>query len=115
MKRIFLVAVLFVLFAAPVLAFEQVSTVVSNNGVTGAVTCSSAATQVLPSQPGRFTMGMVNNDSSKTVYWGYSATVTSSTGIPIYAHSAMVKDRTQRPIYCVTAGSDTVDLRYYWE
>jgi putative hemolysin len=113
-KLVFTVFFLFIMVGVAS-AFTEVSTVVSNNGVTGVVTCSSVAQQVVPAQAGRFTVGMVNNDATNTVYWGYTAAVTSSTGIPIYAKSMMIKDRTKRAIYCVTANPNTVDLRYYWE
>jgi hypothetical protein len=101
-------------------AYQEVSTVVSNNGVTGVVMCASVAKQIVPAQPGRFNFGMINNDSTKTVYWGYSSSVSdasgsASPGIPIYAKSGVFKDRTKRAFWCVTNGSDVVELRYFWE
>jgi hypothetical protein len=116
-KVIFTVFFLFVMVGMAY-AQTQVSTATSQGITTGVVICSSAAQQIVP-VGGRVSLGMVNHNAStdtsgNTVYIGRS-NVTVATGVPIYAKSALVLDRTRAAIYCISSGAELIAVRYWYE
>lgn len=81
----------------------------------GAVTITSTATLILPANTARRGCLVVNN-GSVAVYFGFDASVTASTGMPLAASGGVLmdsgdNDSFRTAIWGITASS-TSDVRY---
>jgi hypothetical protein len=124
MKRLttaVVILLVFIGFVYPAAAQTQgVTTAVSTTLYTRSITCTSTAQALTIPILDRRSIVMVNNDAAKTVYFGNKDVQLTTipglnAGIPIYSHESKTVDRTKAPIYCITSGADTVDLRYWLE
>ena len=103
MRRIWLALVLALGFGA---ADAQQQTYYNN--ATSQITCLSSATLVV-SPRARNAVTVAVPSSGSTVYFGGSA-VTALTGVAVGAGLAMTLQPYSGPLYCVTAGSQSISV-----
>lgn len=81
------------------------------------VTVSSTATLIIAANANRQELIITNNSVSTDIFIGIDSSVTSSTGLPLYANQSREKSRGfgtwLGPVYGITASS-TADIRI-WE
>lgn len=81
-----------------------------------AVTITTAATILIPANPGRRGIMVVNNSTS-TIYIGPDSAITTANAIPLYASGTFITsgdhDGFRGVIYGIV-GASTADVRY-WE
>lgn len=105
-KLVFILA--FVLCSSS--AFSQKALVGAFNGTTAQFAASTTPTQAVARRAQRFNVTLRNLDAAITIYYGYSASVSSSTGFPLKAGESQPL-YTQAAIFIVSAsGTPTVAI-----
>ena len=85
----------------------------------GTLTATSSAQVLIAANTNRHSLIIINDSDTLTAYIGQDSSVTSSNGTPIYPNTNYCEDNGGTkmycgPIYVVTDGADTCNMRY-WE
>lgn len=108
MKRIFLVLTFVLLCSGS--AYSQKALVGAFNGATLQVAVSTTPTKAIARRAQRFNVTVRNTDATITIYYGYTSSVSSTTGFPLKAGESQPL-YVQADIYIVSAsGTPTVAI-----